>query len=95
MPDQSSLPRRIALSRGLSVLLAVATVFLLLVDPGRAGSHGAIMARSAGAAMIVGAIACLVHGLGLRGKRPPVRVLTHPSVAWTLAVTGLIASSLV
>jgi predicted membrane protein len=53
------------------------------------------MARSAGAAMIVGAIACLVHGLGLRGKRPPVRVLTHPSVAWTLAVTGLIASSLV
>jgi predicted membrane protein len=95
MPDQSSLPRRIALSRGLSVLLAVATVVLLLVDPGRAGSHGAIMARSAGAAMIVGAIACLVHGLGLRGKRPPVRVLTHPSVAWTLAVTGLIASSLV
>jgi predicted membrane protein len=95
MPDQSSLPRRIALSRGLSVLLAVATVVLLLVDPGRAGSHGAIMARSAGAAMIVGAIACLVHGLGLRGKRPPVRVLTHPSVAWTLTVTGLIASSLV
>ena len=93
MPDQSSLSRRIVLARGLSVLLAVATVALLLINPDRAGSHGAIVARSTGAAMIVGAIACLVHGLGLRGTRPPVRVLTHPGVAWTLAVAGLIASS--
>ena len=75
--------------------MAVATLALLLADPERAGSHGSIMARSAGAMMIVGAIACLGHGLGLRGAKPPVRILTHPAVAWTLAVVGLVASSVV
>lgn len=94
MPNQPPSPRRLALVRSISVALAVATVALLMIDPDRAGSHGSIMARSAGAMMIVGAIACLGHGLGLRGAKPPVRVLTHPAVAWTLAVVGLIASSL-
>jgi predicted membrane protein len=75
--------------------LALATVALLLLDPERAGSHGSIMARGAGAMMIVGAIACLIHGLGLRGARPPVRVLSHPAVAWTFVIVGHIAASLV
>ena len=95
MPDQSILPSRIVLFRSLSVLLAVATVALLLMDPNRAGSHGAIVERIAGAAMIVGTIACLVHGSGLRGKRYPLRFLSHPGVAWALTVAGLIASSVI
>ena len=95
MPNQPTSPRRLALARSISGLLALATVALLLIDPDRAGSHGSATARSAGAMMIVGAIACLGHGLGLRGAKPPVRVLTHPAVAWTLAIAGLIVSGVV
>jgi predicted membrane protein len=95
MPDQPTTPRLTMLARSISVVLALATVTLLLLEPDRAGSHGSIMARSAGAMTIVGAIACLVHGLGLRGARPPVRVLSHPAVAWTLVIVGYIAANLV
>jgi hypothetical protein len=42
--------------------------------------------------MMVGAIACLLHAIGLRGRRTAVRWLTHPGVAWPLVLAGLIAA---
>ena len=44
--------------------------------------------------MIVGAIGALLRALDIRGARPPVRALTHPGVAWMLAVAGAAGQAL-
>ena len=95
MDKPTPTPRQTALLRGGSILFAGTVAVVLARDPALAGSHGTMAQRAAGAAMIVGAIACLVHGLGLRGTRPPVRVLTHPGVAWPLVLVGLAVSAIV
>jgi len=94
-PDDDPVVRHTILLRGGSVVLALAVAAIIAVAPEQAGSHGTLAERASGAMIIVGAIACLIHGLGLRGRRPPVRILTHPGVAWTLTLVGLAASVLV
>jgi len=91
--DQStpSAPQTMLL-RGGSLVFAAAVAVVIATDPALAGSHGTLAQRAAGAAMMVGAIACLLHAIGLRGRRTAVRWLTHPGVAWPLVLAGLIAA---
>ena len=81
--------------RAVSALIALGVVALIALDPAWAGSTGTLLQRFGGAAMIVGAIGALLHALDLRGTRPPVRILTHPSAAWTLALAGAAGQALV
>lgn len=92
--DQPPTPRRTALVRGISALIALGVLVLIVRDPALAGSTGTIGQRAWGAMMIVGAIGCLLRALELRGARPPVRALTHPGVAWTLALAGAAGQAL-
>lgn len=92
MDQPTQTPRQTMLLRLGSLAFAGAVAGVLATDPALAGSHGTLAQRAAGAAMIVGAIACVVHASGLRGRRPPVRILTHPGVAWPLVSVGWVAA---
>jgi uncharacterized membrane protein len=81
--------------RIVSLAIAAGILVLIALDPARAGSHGAVTERAAGAAMLVGAIACAVRGMGLRGKRRHVRLLLHPGFCWALALAGFVAHLIV
>ena len=81
--------------RIVSLAIAAGILVLIALDPARAGSHGAVTERAAGAAMLVGAIASAVRGMGLHGNRRHVRLLLHPGFCWSLALAGLVAHVLV
>ncbi|MEQ8246710.1 MAG: hypothetical protein RID42_03440 [Alphaproteobacteria bacterium] len=81
--------------RAVSALIALGVVALIARDPAWAGSNGTLLQRAGGAAMIVGAVGALLYALELRGTRPPVRALTHPSAAWTLVLVGAAGQALV
>ncbi len=93
-PDEDqSRPNR-AWVRVVSALIVLGAVALIARDPTWAGSTGTLLQRACGAAMIVGSVGALLHALDVRGARAPVRALTHPGVAWALAVAGAAGQAL-
>ncbi len=74
--------------RGISLLLALTTTFLVMVMPFLVSRHMNGAVHGAVTVLAVGTMACFVHGLGFTPHMRPLRLLASPWLAWTLTAVG-------
>ena len=78
----------VPLARMLSALLAGGCAVAVALEPWAMGLNSVWWARFFGAAMMLGVIGAVLHGLGWQSDRAHLRALARPAVCWTAIALG-------